>query len=171
MLIYQDVITGDELFSDSFPNKLVDDMVYEVEGRSIKVKEGIDDALIGGNASAEGEDMGEGVEDDVKQVIDVVYSHRLVETQFDKKSYTTYIKGYMKAIKEHLEKTNPERVDAFMKGAAAVVKKILGNFSDYQFFTGESMNVDGAVVLLNYREDGITPYFVIFKDGLKEIKV
>jgi hypothetical protein len=27
------------------------------------------------------------------------------------------------------------------------------------------------VVLLNYREDGTTPYVVIWKDGLKEMKV
>lgn len=33
------------------------------------------------------------------------------------------------------------------------------------------MNPDGAVMLLNYREDGITPYFTVFKDGLKTIKL
>jgi hypothetical protein len=27
------------------------------------------------------------------------------------------------------------------------------------------------VILLNYREDGITPYFMIWKHGLKEEKV
>lgn len=33
------------------------------------------------------------------------------------------------------------------------------------------MNPDGAVMLLNYREDGVTPYFTVFKDGLKTIKL
>ena len=33
------------------------------------------------------------------------------------------------------------------------------------------MNPDGAVLLLNYRADGITPYFTAFKDGLKARKV
>ena len=28
------------------------------------------------------------------------------------------------------------------------------------------MNAEGMVVLLNYREDGVTPFFVFFKDGL-----
>ena len=37
--------------------------------------------------------------------------------------------------------------------------------------TGESMNPDGMVTLLNYREDGVTPYFVFWKDGLKEEKI
>lgn len=33
------------------------------------------------------------------------------------------------------------------------------------------MDPDGMVALLNYREDGITPYFTFFKDGLKEEKL
>jgi hypothetical protein len=33
------------------------------------------------------------------------------------------------------------------------------------------MDPDGMVALLNYREDGITPYFTFFKDGLAEEKL
>ena len=35
----------------------------------------------------------------------------------------------------------------------------------------ESMNPEGMVVLMNYREDGITPFFIFFKDGLIETKL
>ncbi len=42
---------------------------------------------------------------------------------------------------------------------------------DYEFYIGESMNPDAMVALLNYREDGVTPYFTFFKDGLKEEKI
>lgn len=28
-----------------------------------------------------------------------------------------------------------------------------------------------SVVLLNYREDGVTPYVIVWKHGLKEMKV
>ena len=35
-----------------------------------------------------------------------------------------------------------------------------------QFFTGESMNPEGMIGLLDYREDGTTPYMIFFKDGL-----
>ena len=139
--------------------------------QTISIKEGIDDSLIGGNASAEGEDSEDGASDSVKTAINVVYSHQLVETSFDKKTYTAYIKGYMKKIKEHLEKTAPARVEIFTKGMPDIVKKILGSFDNYQFFTGASMNVDGMVLLLNYREDGVTPYFLIFKDGVIAEKV
>jgi hypothetical protein len=40
MLIYSDHISGDEMFSDAFPIKLVDDIVYEVNCQMITVKEG-----------------------------------------------------------------------------------------------------------------------------------
>lgn len=36
-----------------------------------------------------------------------------------------------------------------------------------QFFTGESMNPDGSIGLLDFREDGVTPYMLFFKDGLE----
>lgn len=32
------------------------------------------------------------------------------------------------------------------------------------------MNPEGTVGLLNYREDGVTPYVLFFKDGLIEEK-
>jgi hypothetical protein len=35
---------------------------------------------------------------------------------------------------------------------------------------GESQNPDGHVALLDYREDGITPYMLFIKDGVEEIK-
>jgi hypothetical protein len=54
---------------------------------------------------------------------------------------------------------------------SAYAKKIVASFKDWEFFTGESMNPDGMIVLLNYREDGVTPYVVVWKHGLSEMKV
>lgn len=51
------------------------------------------------------------------------------------------------------------------------VLRVLTNFGDYEFYTGESMNPDGMIALLNYRENGTTPYFTFWKDGVKEVKV
>ncbi|KAF3288217.1 hypothetical protein TWF970_005308 [Orbilia oligospora] len=134
----------------------------------IIIKQGAD-VDIGANASAE--EAEESVEDGMITVNNVVYSFRLQSTSFDKKSYLTYLKGYMKTVKAKLAETNPGRVEAFEKGAQAFAKKIVGGFKDYEFYVGESMNPDGAVLLLNYREDGVTPYFTVWKDGLSEMKV
>ena len=57
-------------------------------------------------------------------------------------------------------------------GAPAVVKKFIAGIKakEYQFFTGESMNAEGMVVLMNYRADGATPYFIFLKHGLEKEK-
>ena len=77
----------------------------------------------------------------------------------------------MKAVKAKLAESNPDRVPVFEKNAAAFAKKVMGTFGDYEFYTGESMNPDGMVALLNYRADGTTPYFTFWKDGVKAVKI
>jgi len=74
----------------------------------------------------------------------------------------------MKTVKKKLPE---DRVADFEKEASAFAKKIVANFKDYEFYIGGSMNPEGMVVLLNYREDGVTPYLTFWKDGLKEIKL
>lgn len=168
MLLYRDVISQDEIITDAFTLVDIDDIAYEVDCKMMTIKEGAD-VDIGANASAEEAD--EELADGMVQVNNVVYSMRLVETQFDKKSFVTYIKSYMKAIKKHLEETNPARVPVFETKIQGVVKKIVASFADYQFFVGESMNPEGAVMLLNYRDDGVTPFFTFFKDSVREEKL
>jgi hypothetical protein len=170
MLLYRDVISGDEMISDAYKIDIVYDVAYEVDCKMITIKEG-EDFDIGANPSAEGGDDDGPMEEGAKSVNNVAHSFRLQETSFDKKSYMTYIKGYMKAVKAHLNETNPERVSAFEKSATVFVKKVLENFKDYEFLVGETMNPEAMVVLLNYRQDGITPYLTFFKDGLKEEKL
>ncbi|SCV03659.1 LAME_0H12200g1_1 [Lachancea meyersii CBS 8951] len=167
MLIYKDIISGDELLSDAYDLKLVDGVIYEANCDMVKV--GGDNVDIGANPSAEGGD--DDVEDGSEMVNNVVHSFRLQQTAFDKKSFLTYIKGYMKEIKGKLQETNPDEVATFEKGAQAYVKKVIGSFKDWEFFTGESMNPDGMLVLLNYREDGTTPFVAIWKHGSEEEKI
>ncbi|KAI0118813.1 Mss4-like protein [Nemania sp. FL0031] len=171
MIIFKDAVSEskDELLSDSFDYKEVDGVVYEADCAMIEI--GAVNVDTGANASAEEAD--EGTDDAAQKVNNIVHSFRLQSTSFDKASYGAYLKGYMKKVLAHLKAKNaPEsEVDAFKKGAAAFSKKVLGSFKDWEFYTGESMDVDGMVVLLNYREDGVTPYVVVWKHGLEEMKV
>merc|ERR1712029_629272 len=141
MLLFTDVVTKDELLTDAYDPKEVDGVVYEVDCAMITIKDG--DVDIGANASAE--EASEALEDGAQQVIN--------------------------AVKTYLQENKPDQVEAFEKGAQAFAKKIVGNFKDYEFYTGESMDPDGMVVLLNYREDGTTPYLIYWKHGLKEEKI
>jgi hypothetical protein len=79
----------------------------------------------------------------------------------------------MKAVKSKLQEkgASAEEVATFEKGAQGFAKKIVANFKDYEFLIGESMDPDGMVILLNYREDGVTPYVTVWKHGLDEMKV
>ncbi|KAI0435108.1 translationally controlled tumor-associated [Xylaria sp. FL1042] len=171
MIIFTDAISEskDELLSDSFNYKEVDGVIYEADCAMIEI--GAVDVDTGANASAEEAD--EGTDDTAVKVNNIVHSFRLQPTSFDKASYGSYLKGYMKKVLAHLkEKGAPEsEIDTFKKGAAAFSKKVLGSFKDWEFYTGESMDVDGMVVLLNYREDGVTPYVAVWKHGLNEMKV
>ncbi|XP_067848635.1 translationally-controlled tumor protein homolog isoform X2 [Heptranchias perlo] len=167
MKIYKCIISGDEMFSDIYKIKEgAKGITYEVEGKVVCRTEGaIDDSLIGGNASQDC--PGEQAESSTVSGVDIILNHKLQEVSFAKSSYRTYIKEYMKYLKTKIQEQNPEGVGAFTANAQAVISEILTNFVNYQFFIGESMNHDGMVGLLNYREDGITPYMVFFKDGLE----
>jgi hypothetical protein len=126
---------------------------------------------IGANPSAE--DGGdEGAEDNTSTVINVVHSFRLNETSFDKKSYLTALKHYMKTVKEKMKARNAsdDEIKEFETGAQTFAKKVVSSFKDWEFYTGESMDPDGMIVLLNYREDGTTPYCCFCKKRRKKRK-
>ncbi|CCE62420.1 hypothetical protein TPHA_0C02670 [Tetrapisispora phaffii CBS 4417] len=167
MIIFNDIFSNDELLSDAYDVKLVDDVIYEADCAMVRV--GGDNIDIGANPSAEGGD--EDVEDGTELVNNVVHSFRLQPTAFDKKSFLTYMKGYMKAIKARLQESDPDAVATFEKGAQTYAKKVIGSFKDWEFYTGESMDPDAMVVMLNYREDGTTPFVAIWKHGIRKEKV
>ena len=122
---------------------------------------------IGANPSEEEE--GEEYAAGSRTVNNIVEAFRLQETSFDKKSYMVYIKDYMKKVTKYLESKKADRVAPFQKAAQAYVKKVLGNFDDYSFYTGASMDPEGMVVLCQWRDD--KPFMLYFKDGLEEMKV
>ncbi|KAG5829937.1 hypothetical protein ANANG_G00320260 [Anguilla anguilla] len=70
-------------------------------------------------------------------------------------------------IKAKLEEINPDQVKPLHGRSTGDQKKIMDNMKNFQFFTGESMNPEGMVGLLDFREDGITPFMTFFKDGLE----
>ncbi|EHB00984.1 Translationally-controlled tumor protein [Heterocephalus glaber] len=138
----------------------------KVEGKMVSRTEGnFNDSLIVGKALAEGPE-GEGTRSTVVIGVDIVMNS-LSGNQLHKEAYKKSIKGYMKSIKGNLEEQRPESVKPFMTGATEQVKHILANFKNYQFFIGANMYPDGVVALLDYREDGVTPCMIFFKDGLE----
>jgi Translationally controlled tumour protein len=65
-----------------------------------------------------------------------------------------------------------ESLTAFTDGVHSYAQpKILPKFKHYIFNLGNSNNEDGMITLTSYREDDITPYVFLWKDGLKELRV
>lgn len=171
MLIYKDIVSGDEMFTDIYKIKETEDGFFiEVEGAMVTRSGGdISESLIGGNKSAE-----EQVEDFDKVTesgVDIVLNSKLQETILNKKSFKVYIKDYVKELTAKLQETKPERVEPFMKQIGDRVRDIMNNIKNYQFFTGDSMNPLGMLGMLDFREDGVTPFMIFFKDGLEVEKV
>lgn len=166
MIIYRDIISNDEMFSDIYKiTESANGLFVYIEGKSVTRKEGFDDNLIGANASAE--EVMEDNEVPTVTGVDIVLNHKLVEVTFTKDTYKDYLKKYMKEIKKRLSETNPTRVGGFTEAAAKEVKNLLKNFDNFQFYTGENMDVNGAVGLLDYRATDDVPIMTFFKDGLE----
>jgi len=51
----------------------------------------------------------------------------------------------MKKVREAMQKNgaDEEKIKEFEKGASAYAKKIVADFKNYDFYTGESMDPDG----------------------------
>jgi len=178
-IVWSYKVSGDEIISDTWELKEIDDAVYEINCK--KVTKGMDNIDIGANPSAE--EAEEALEEGQTTVIDIVDAFRLnylgdeasgTRLFATKKDYLGQLKTYMKKVVEKLKEEGADEaaVKKFQTGAQGYfTKTIAPNFKDYDFYVGESMDTDGMVVLLNYREDGITPYITIWKYGLSEEKV
>ncbi|CAO1369209.1 unnamed protein product [Diamesa serratosioi] len=170
MRVYKDIFTGDEMFSDTYKIKLISEVMYEVTGKLESRALG-DVKIDGANPSAEEAD--EGTDSAVESGVDIVLNHRLSETGFsDKKQFTVYLKDYMKKVVAKLEEKSPDQVEVFKSNINVVMKDILGRFKELQFFTGESMDCDGMIAMMEYRDiDGTqVPILMAFKHGLDEEK-
>lgn len=131
MLVYQDLLTGDELLSDSFPYKEIENgILWEVEGKW--VVQGAIDVDIGANPSAEGADDDEGVNDQTSKVVDIVDTFRLQEQPpFDKKQFVTWVKRYIKLLTPNLE---GEKQEEFKKHIEGATKFLLSKLKDLQLY-------------------------------------
>jgi hypothetical protein len=114
-------------------------------------------------------------------------SVRLADFPF---SCLAYLKKLNKAVVDKKELSEDE-YNQWKKDAAGAMKKILANYDNYDVLMGQTMDGDAMFVNLNlmprkhkltivisfrhvlidFREDGVTPYATVWKDGLKAIKV
>ncbi|KAJ5162099.1 hypothetical protein N7492_007491 [Penicillium capsulatum] len=181
MIIYTDLISGDELLSDTFkitPSKDCP-ILWETDCRKYLKKGNEDFQLEGANPSAEGGGDDDGGEGEAVMVHDIEDQFRLVWLKVEdgakpsKEAFKGHMKSYVKKILKGLEASgaSKETIDEFKAGAPAALKKITGNYDNYDVLMGQSMDGDAMHVLIDFREDGVTPFATLWKHGLKENKV
>jgi len=151
---------------------LHNDVVMKVKS-SYKNKDAVGTVDIGcGNAFGGEEEGGAGGDVPQEKVLDVAFNYNLVETQYSKADFMTYIKNFLKNVKTFLETNGKtDRVAEFQKGANDFIKFVVGKFDDFTFYTGTSENVEGGIALSYWENDSDPgPVFFYFKDALKEVK-
>merc|ERR1712058_212790 len=125
MIIYRDLISGDEICSDT--SKIIDagNGLWEIDGKMIK-KGAENFVLEGANPSAEGEDADEGGDSgDNQPILDFVDDFRYNKIDgLDKKAYMGDVKRYMKALTKKMEEVgkSKDEVKEFQTGAQEGIK-------------------------------------------------
>ncbi|KAI5310304.1 hypothetical protein KEM55_008762 [Ascosphaera atra] len=181
MIIYKDIITGDELMSDTYKiQQTPGGCLWEIDCKKyVKGKTNVQ--LEGANPSAEGGDDDDEGEGSGEMIHDIEESFQLqwlkpdengMETKPSKEDFKANLKSYIKRINKKLqEKGDEAAVKEFQAGAGAAMKKIIANYDNYDVMMGASMDPNGMYVLIDFREDGMTPFATIWKHGLEEMKV
>uniref|UniRef100_A0A5S6QW04 Translationally-controlled tumor protein homolog n=1 Tax=Trichuris muris TaxID=70415 RepID=A0A5S6QW04_TRIMR len=176
MIIYKDVFSGDELCSDTFPMKLVNDVVYEFVGKYVTRKIG-DIHLEGSNPSAE--EMDEGTDEAVERGVDIILNHQLVSMNMyqDAKIFKDWVKEYMKKLVEKLKSDGMGEAELkdFKTKMQEYVSSLMksSRFKDLEFYVGPGEEaVEGQLGILEYRDfDGEEkPVLMLIKQGLYEEK-
>ncbi|KAJ5458737.1 Translationally controlled tumor protein [Penicillium sp. IBT 31633x] len=185
MLIYTDIVSGDEIVADTFnlvPNKDFD-ILWECDCRKYLKRANEDFQLEGANPSAEDGADDEGGEGESTMVHDIEDQFRLVWLKTEegqkpsKESYKSHLKSYLKKLHKNAapkfaQAADPAKAEAEWKTkAAGAMKKILSNWDNYDVLMGQSMDGDAMHVLIDFRDDGVTPFATVWADGLKEMKV
>ncbi|KAK1934895.1 putative histamine-releasing factor [Babesia divergens] len=172
MLVYKDLFTGDEVCSDAyahlnpFNNPEFINVAFEV--KASKVAKGNEDYGIACNEDEEGGSGPVAADPGVEMVIDIVDAFRLQETPFTKAEYTSYIKKYIKRVTTHLEQNAPDRVASFKEDIQKFVKHVLANFADFEFYVGESLDLEAGLIYGYYNGEELAPRLVYIKEALTE---
>lgn len=172
MKIFKDLFTGAELFSDAYDITIIDNVVYQIKGKSRTDSVGIDESKLGANPSAEGSDEGATASASISGV-DFILGSELQQIGLAKSDFKTYIQGYCKKLLERLGTENADRVPAFKAGAKLIVDKLFKKkFDNLSFYVGNneaSLNLEGAVGVFDFDEDD-QPMIWFFIDGVVEEK-
>ncbi|KAL6720552.1 hypothetical protein ACLMJK_002476 [Lecanora helva] len=159
MIIYKDLLTGDEIISDTYDLKDIDDAVFEVDckmvtvGGNVEVDIGFSDgAKIKGAEGGEEEGNAEdgGLEESSAQVNNVIDAFRLNQMPpYDtKERFVKDLKAYLSRLSKKLTEDGADEgkvksiTDGIKKYAS---KKLAPKIKDFEPYVGESFDAEVAI--------------------------
>jgi len=170
MKVYKCIVSGDELFTDTYKYEITDGVLRIVAKHVTRSGDKIDDRAFGGNPSAE--DGAEEAADDPNSIsgINLVLDFRLHPAPVfnTKKEYGLYFKGYLKKVSAKLALKADFDEAAFQARAKVAFGKLSTLFKEAEYFLGESENEEGIMVPCIWEDvDGEqVPVMYFFYDGL-----
>merc|ERR1711967_130991 len=143
MIVYKCIVNESEFVTDAQTEAedvetLFGGCVKKIPARYIEVGE--EDIDIGANASAEGGDDDEGVDDNKEKVLDLVHNFRYQEMEYKKK-----------------------------ENVQEALKAITAEWDEYCCYVNEDYDCEGSTVLCRYDADA-NPFFYYFMDGFSATK-
>lgn len=176
MIIFKDIITGDEMFSDAFEfEDNFQEAFYKLKIKKVQCGgDELNAAAFGFNASEENPDEGGVDAAEVKTEWDVVNGHQLEQglEYADKKSFGVYFKGFAKAVLARLKEEGLEDVaEDFKKKAPNAMTYLKKEIKDCEVWTGSSQNPDGSAGYINWDSETDEPYMLFFKHAIIAEKV
>lgn len=165
MKVWIDLISGDEMVSDSYPHTVV----YGGAGLEVRARyktKGIEQIAIASDDLIEDDGTGE-------TVVDIVDAFKYNEIpSFPKKDFMAWCKAYFAKVTAKLEERGQkDRIDGFKKGATDLVKFIVANYDEMQIFAGSKYDMDaGLCVSWQKNQEDEGPTFLYFLDGMREEK-
>lgn len=178
MRIFEDIITGTEVISDSYPMTLLfDGAACEVQSRMV-VKGDVNVDVGCGNAfggkNEEEEEGGATGSAPVEKVNDLVDAFGYEETSFEKADWQKAFKDFVKEIleKRTANGESAEAIAKFKANAGNFVKYISSKFADLTIYTPKDYDCTHSLAYSYWKnEEDEAPVFIYYLDGCKGIKV
>lgn len=178
MRIFEDIVTGIEVISDSYPMELLfDGAACEVQSRMV-VKGDVNIDVGCGNAfggkNEEEEEGATGGSAPVEKVNDLIDAFGYEETSFEKADWQKAFKEFVKEIleKKTANKESAEAIAKFKANAGLFVKYIGSKFGDLTIYTPKDYDSTHSLVFSYWKEENDeAPVFIFYLDGCKAIKV
>eukprot|EP00759_Apiculatamorpha_spiralis_P011063 PhF_6_TR18536/c0_g1_i1/m.27070 len=167
--LFRDRFNGLDMFSVAQPYRVWEEneAIFVVKSQNV-VKKSSGDVDIGASNffKTEGGDEAVPLEDGDSVVNNIVDTYGFQEMTMTKKSLMEWAKPYLGRVKAELSVQNPDRVDPFMKGAQAFMKKIGETFEDWCFYINSAMDFEAGLIFAKYEDGATVPEFFFFRDGL-----